>query len=95
MPICNSFTRFGVTLTRCNVADQMHLYFETTDPQTRAFKVTVFTESGGAIRVVDAKTPATTFVMTGELGGKLLHITVEELQTVRSAAFSDSDGTLP
>lgn len=94
MTPCSTSVRAGVTLTRCDRESIMHLFVDSVDRLTFAFKITVFTETGGKIKIIPYNGTAE-FNMTGDLGGKLLHITVEELQTVRSAPFSVSDGTLP
>lgn len=74
--------------------DVYHLFVTSADPLTHAFRVTLKTDKGG--RQLDGLGVITPNGVARHdeffLDGVLQHVTVQELQTVKTAAFVAKDG---
>lgn len=84
----------NVTLVHIPGVANGDLFIVSADPLTRAFRVIVRTDHNGVQLDVPVKTPNQIVHAWYKLAGKLLHITVQELQTIQTAAFSAVDGRI-
>lgn len=82
----------NVTIVKVSTGGREHLYVQSSDPQTKAFKVTVRSnEAGLNMDLLAVPVPNATAHGTYKLEGTLDYITVQELQTVNTAAFPAYD----
>lgn len=109
---CTSSTSGNVTLQRCLSSDssngyEWHFFVKSSDPATRAFRLTLkSSDQGYSVTVIVPRPNATVHVTCPVLyvddgsapaltPAPLVSVTVDELQTMNSTAFSAGDGSLP
>jgi Flp pilus assembly secretin CpaC len=84
----------NVTIVHIPGVPTSDLFIFSSDPLTKAFRVFVRTDQNGVQLDIPVKTPNEVTHSWYKLAGKVQHITVEELQTVNSDAFTAINGRI-